>query len=148
VDVNAPYYPDYASAYRDHLYGRSPLAPAELGRLSDLVGVNLSDRRFVGQVNFTRPEWSPCLQGLPGKHDPKYQEALGLIRAGREMLARRPRADMPRFRLASQTEIDQEAKYQARLETEKAMRSAIAQGEKRYDRGAGAAGQPAETGSR
>ena len=133
IDVNAPYYPDYASAYRDNLYGRSPLDGKQLGRLSELVGMNLSDRKLNGQVNFTRPELSPCLTKLSDKSDPKYREALAIIEAGRGMLAQRPRADMLDFRLASQTEIEQEAKYQARLDVEAAMRQSILKGEKRHE---------------
>ncbi len=133
IDVNAPYYPDYASAYRDNLYGRSPLDPKQLGRLGELVGMNLSDRKLNGQVNFTRPEFSPCLAKFSDKNDPKYQEALAIIEAGCGMLAQRPRADMPDFQLASQTEIEQEAKYQARLDVEAAMRESILKGEKRYE---------------
>jgi len=133
IDINAPYYPDYASAYRDNLYGRSPLDPAQLGRLGQLTGVNLNDRQLNWQVNFTRPELSPCLEKLSDKNDPKHQEALAIIEAGRQMLARRPRADSTSFQLTSQIEIDQEAKYQARLSAEAAMRQSIINGQKRYD---------------
>ncbi len=133
IDVNAPYYPDYASAYRDHLYGRSPLAPKQLGRLSKLVGLNLNDRKHSGQVNFTRPQFSPCLAHLPDESGPKYREALAIIESGRAILAQRPRADMPDFQLVGPVEIEQEAKYRARLEREASMREAIVEGERRYD---------------
>ena len=33
IDINAPYYPEYATAYRDNLYGRSPIDMAQLDRL-------------------------------------------------------------------------------------------------------------------
>jgi len=137
IDVNAPYYPDYSSAYRDNLYGRSPLDARQLGRLSELVGVNLSDRKHPGLVNFTRPELSPCLAKLANRSDPdeerRYQEALVIIRSGRDLLAQRPRADMPDFQLTGPIEVAQEAKYRARQETEAAMRESIVKGEKRYD---------------
>ena len=67
------------------------------------------------------------------KIEKEYQEALAIIRAGRDMLAHRPRADMPGFRLASPTEVAQEAKYEARLATESVMRESIVKGEKRYE---------------
>ena len=134
IDINAPYYPKYASAYRDNQYGRSPLNPGQLGQLIELTGVNLNDQNLAGHVSFTRPELSPCLASLSDKGGASYQEALAIIRAGREMLARQPRADMPEFQLTSQIEIDQEAKYQARLDVEATMRQSILQGEKRYDR--------------
>jgi hypothetical protein len=130
IDINAPYYPDYAGgAYRDNLYGRSPLNTAELNRLGELTGVPLADRNQVAAVNFTRPELSPCLAGL-AKHDPKYAEALSILKTGRDRLAQHPRADMPGFELVDPTEIGREAKYQARREQESAMRQAILEGRK------------------
>jgi hypothetical protein len=137
IDVNAPYYPDYASAYRENLYGRSPLDPAQLKRLGELTGLNLADPKYADQVSFTRPELSPCLARLADKQAPAFQEALAIIRAGRESLARRPRADMPGFQLVSPVEIRQQEKYEARLREEAAMRESIVRGETRHDRPAG-----------
>ena len=61
MDLNAPYYPSYASAYPEHLAGRSPLADAQLARLEELTGVPL--RSLAGhrsnrgpQISFDRPE--------------------------------------------------------------------------------------------
>jgi hypothetical protein len=73
------------------------------------------------------------LRELAEKNDANYREALAVIRAGQEMLARRPRADMPNFQLVSQTEIDQEAKYRARLKAESAALRAIVRGERKHD---------------
>jgi len=110
IDINAPYYPEYASAYRDHPYGRSPISAGELNRLAELTGANVKDRWGHGLVSFTRPELSPCLAPLsPG--DPKREEALTILRAGQARLAERPRADMPGFRLVSPVEIAQQEKY-------------------------------------
>jgi hypothetical protein len=132
IDINAPYYPSYASAYRNNPYGRSPLDGGQLGQLSKLTGVGrLNDGRSTA-ISFSRPEISPCLEKL-GKDDPKYREALAIIRTGRKMLAERPRADMPGFRLVEQVEVEQEAKYQARLAIETTMRRAIAAGDKKYE---------------
>ena len=133
IDINAPYYAEYASGYRENQYGRSPLDAGQLGRLGELTGVDFNDRKSASQVSFTRPELSPCLEKLSDPGDANYREALAIIRAGQAMLAQRPRADMPGFQLTSQVEIDQEAKYQARLEVEAAMRKSIARGEKQYD---------------
>jgi len=47
---------------------------------------------------------------------------------------RAPRPDMPNCRPQSPIEIEQEAKYQARLKTEAAARAAISAGEKHYER--------------
>ncbi len=128
IDINAPYYPDYASAYRDHLYGRAPLDPRQLARLSQLVGIPLAERGAIAQVNFTRPALSPCLERLD-RADPRYGEALAILEAGREALARQPAA-----RRISPVESAQEAKYQALREAEAAARRAIARGEKCYQR--------------
>jgi hypothetical protein len=105
----------------------------QLGRLGKLTGTNLADRGSLSQVSFTRPELSPCLAKLADQNAPDYQEALAIIRSGKQALARRPRADMPDFKLASQVEIDQQAKYEAQLKHESEMRSAITAGQKEYD---------------
>lgn len=133
IDINAPYYPEYASAYRDNLYGRSPLDGGQLKRLGDLTGINFGGRNSSSLVSFTRPEMSPCLQRFADKTDPRYTEALAIIRAGKNMLAKRPRADMPGFKLVSRIELDQEAKYQARLKLEAQGQAAIAAGRKKYE---------------
>jgi hypothetical protein len=133
IDINAPYYPSYAGgAFRDNIYGRSPLSSAELARLGQLCGVNLLDRGQMAQVNFTRPERSPCLAGLQDRNDAGYQEALAIIRSGVERLVEHPRPDMPGFQLVSPVEIEQEQKYQEQVVQEVRMRTAIAQGEKEY----------------
>jgi hypothetical protein len=133
IDINAPYYAEYSSAYRENRYGRSPLNAGQVARLSELLGVDLNDQKFAAQLSFTRPELSPGLARFSDRDDAGYQEALAIIRAGRETLAQRPRADMPKFQLTSQTEIDQEAKYQARLEVEAAMRKSIIERGRQYD---------------
>ncbi len=133
IDINAPYYPDYASAYRNHRFGRSPLDNGQIGELAKLTGVNLGDQRSSWQVSFDRPELSPCLEKFSDKNDPKYKRALDIIHAGKQMLAERPRNDMRGFELVEQVEVEQEAKYQARLEIENAMREAIAKGDKEYE---------------
>ncbi|MFH1921141.1 MAG: hypothetical protein ABIP48_14830, partial [Planctomycetota bacterium] len=115
-------------------YGRSPLDPGQVARLNQLLGIDLNDQKNASQLSFTRPELSPGLEKFSNTSDPNSREALAIIEAGREMLAQRPRADMPGFQLTNQTEIDQEAKYQARLELEAAMRKSIARGEKQHDR--------------
>jgi len=132
IDINAPYYAEYASAYRNNRFGRSPLDNAQIARLNELTGVNVGDQKQSWKVSFTRPEVSPCLQKLDPS-EAKYKEALAIIQAGQQMLAERPRADMPGFELVDQIEIEQEAKYQARLQLETAMRQAIADGQRHYE---------------
>jgi len=134
IDINAPYYPDYASAYRDNLYGRSPLNQTQLKTLIDLTGVALDKREFAGWVNFTRPRRSRCLTKFQDQKNPRYQQALAIIQAGKQTLAKRPRADMPGFQLKSPVELKQESRYQARLQAEETRRAAILEGRKVYDR--------------
>ncbi|MBN1417359.1 MAG: PD40 domain-containing protein [Planctomycetes bacterium] len=135
IDINAPYYPDYAGgAFRDNRFGRSPLADAELARLRELTGVDVANPGAMTQASFTRPAISPCLAKLGGPGSPAYDEALALIRAGAQRLAANPRPDMPDFRLVSPVEIEQERLYDARLDQEEGMRGAIIDGTKRFDR--------------
>jgi len=131
IDINAPYYPSYASAYRNNPYGRSPLDGGKLKRLAELTGAKTDGRSTA--FSFTRPEVSPALAKFKDKNEPGYKEALALLQAGKGILDQRPRADMPGFELVDQIEIEQEAKYQARLQLETAMREAIANGRRRYE---------------
>ncbi|MHB8866561.1 MAG: HzsA-related protein, partial [Pirellulaceae bacterium] len=124
IDINAPYYPEYASAYRDNRYGRSPLDDAQLAEIHRLTG---SD-----EVNFTRPAWSPCLARFQDASDPARVAALAIIEQGYRRLADRPRADMAGFRLVSDTEIRQQAKYDALRSAEIKAREAIVRGEKQF----------------
>ena len=135
IDINAPYYPEYASAYRGNKYGRSPLNPGELAELARLTGVKFDDQEFSSHVSFTRPELSPCLAKFSDPANPAYRRALEIIRAGGNSLASRPRADMPGFVLVDPVEINQESKYQARLQTEIEMRKSIVNGRKRFESG-------------
>jgi hypothetical protein len=131
IDINAPYYPDYAGgAYRDNPFGRAPVTGPELTRLSELTGVNLNDRGQFAQLSFTRPESSPCLATLGGPGDARYQEALAIVRAGQARLSATPRPDMPGFRNDSPVELKQDEKYQAQMAQEARMRAAIARGER------------------
>ena len=114
IDLNAPYYGSYHSVYGDNLYGRAPLGFDDLAELSDLTGLPYGpyrDPRNRGrldgrinhgptagtelagsQVDFTRPELSPCLAKLD-RQDPRYAQALAIIRRGQENLHRQPRED-------------------------------------------------------
>lgn len=131
IDINAPYYPDYAAgAFRDHPFGRSPLTNEQTQRLGKLTGRDLGAYAAVGQINFTRPEQSACLEGMDPAA-PERLEAIELIRAGGSVLASHPRPDMPGFQLSDPAEIQQEERYDRRLAEEEAMRAAIAAGKHR-----------------
>jgi len=136
IDINAPYYPTYYSAYPDNPGGRCPLDNNQLKRLGQLTGVNLLQQNHFSRntgphVSFDRPELSPCLARL-GKDSSAYAEALALLRAGAEALKDNPRADMPGFRPCN-TDQQREQKYLRRRRIELKNRQAIRQGTKHYD---------------
>jgi len=134
IDINAPYYPDYATAYPEGLFGRSPIDLGQIQRLGELVGTDLKDRRFAAVVSFARPALSPCLARFADKQDPRCREALAIIESGKRALGARPSAEMPGFQLVSREEIDREQKYRALREAEAAAREAIVKGRKRYEK--------------
>ena len=134
VDINAPYYPFYESAYPDSPGGRSPLTGAELQMLSKETGVQIlkgANTRQRSQVSFDRPEKSRILDKLD--HDSKeYASALALIREGTKRLQERSRADMPGF-VPCTKDQEREKRYQERLAHERRVYEAIRKGEKMYD---------------
>jgi hypothetical protein len=137
IDLNAPYYPTYACAYPNNLAGRCPLDDAQLVRLEKLTGLPLRnlaahDRNNGPQVSFDRPDRSPCLATLSPTNTAARAEALALIRAGAEQLARRPEADVEGFE-ACPTDQWRDQKYVARQRQEQQHRQAIGRGEKRFD---------------
>ncbi len=138
IDLNAPYYPSYASAHPENLAGRSPLNDAQLARLEKLTGVpfrQLADHRKNRgpQISFDRPELSPCLAVFQDEKDPRRAEALAIIREGQADLARNPESDAKGFQPC---DLDQwrEAKYAERRQRELANREAIRQGRRFYDK--------------
>jgi hypothetical protein len=90
IDINTPFYPDYETEFPNHLFGRSPLDDAELKHLAELTGVQVNSTKLFApdtgtRINFTRPEQSDCLKKLT-ENDPRYQEAVTIIRRGKERL--------------------------------------------------------------
>jgi hypothetical protein len=139
IDLNAPYYPSYASAHPGNLAGRSPLDDKQLARLEELTGVPL--RQLAGhssnrgpQISFDRPELSPCLGKLKENDDQKYKEALDLIRTGQQLLADCPEADKAGFQPGERDQW-REQKYLARSQNEQRNRAAIRRGAKLYEAG-------------
>jgi hypothetical protein len=132
IDINAPYYPEYAGGiYRDNAYGRCPLRGDAVQELARLTGVNVVSDML--QASFTRPELSPCLASIRDKNDPRYKRALAILQAGKELLARHPRPDMPSFKLDNPIEIEQQAKFDRLRKADSLSRAAIVAGQKRYD---------------
>ena len=136
IDLNAPYYPTYYSAFPDNPGGRSPLADGPLNRLGQLTGVNWGGEvNFASNtgpwVSFDRPELSPCLAKL-APTTPAYQEALTLIRNGQAALARQPRGDTEDF-VPCARDRQRESFYAARVAAELKSRQAIRENKKVYD---------------
>jgi hypothetical protein len=129
IDLNAPYYPEYAGgAYRDNPYGRCPIDGGQLHRLQQLTGMPLTGAA-MSLASFSRPELSPCLAKLSAGSG-EYRESLAILRAGRENLTRAPRPDMPGFRLTDKLEIGQQCKYDALHQAEAESRAALLAGRK------------------
>ena len=100
IDLNAPYYPTYESAYPNSLTGRSPINSTQLKRLSEITGIdfvslNIFTRQERALITFERPELSPCLKKIKDKK--LYDEALAIITLGKENLENIPRCDMENF---------------------------------------------------
>ncbi|MEI7898893.1 MAG: hypothetical protein WCK89_01475 [bacterium] len=136
VDLNAPYYPCYESAYPQNLGGRCPLTGGEVNRLTALTGVPIANGHGARQrstVSFARPEVSRML--LPvASNEVARAEAVALISGGARRLKEKPRADMEGF-VPCEADLLREKKYQSRLEAERAVYNAIRTGKKVYDAG-------------
>ncbi len=134
IDINAPYYPTYASAFPDNMAGRAPLDDAQMKRLNALASVPYGAMPAFGkdpgpQVSFDRPELSPCLANVSPEN---RAEVLAIIQAGRVALDARPRGDLETIAMC-ETDAKREAKYEARHAIEARNREAIQAGEKVFD---------------
>ncbi|MBI9016798.1 MAG: hypothetical protein JEZ07_05995 [Phycisphaerae bacterium] len=134
LDINAPYYAEYTSAYPNNLAGRSPLTNSQLDRLAQLTGFNFRGYAGFGSnrgplISFDRPALSACLANLSGAG---YDEALAIIQQGKDNLTAKPRADMDGH-TGSADDLDRLSWYQQRLIIEQENRQAIIDGLKKYD---------------
>jgi len=133
MDINAPYYPQYETAYPSTPGGRCPLTRKEMDRLTALTGVRIANRhsdRQREQLDFVRPECSRIL--TPVKGTVAYYEALALISEGAARLLRTPRCDMDGF-VPCERDRNREERYQRRLKSERRVYEAIGGGRKVYD---------------
>ncbi len=145
IDINAPYYPTYASAYPDGLAGRAPLDEKRVRRFCELTGVSYDalwdhGRSQGAQVNVDRPELSPCLERLRASAagqpaaQAKYAEALGILREAKAALASRPRGDTEEGFEACPLDQQRQQKYAMSRHRESDNRRGIVAGEKVYDK--------------
>lgn len=137
LDMNAPYYPEYSSAYPDNLAGRAPITVPQMNRLAELTGVPF--HKLAGhysnqgpQVSFARPELSPCLAGLKERNSAGYDEALAIIRAGAAMLKQRPDAEMDGY-VPCELDLRRQRKSDALIQFDRKVREALAKGGKVYE---------------
>ncbi len=138
IDINAPYYPNYGSSYRENMFGRSPLTNEQMERLRQLTGNN--DWEITFRVCLDRPEISPLLKTFvtdgdleAAKKKPEYQETLAIIKAGQAALAAQDRGEDPNWTPSDPIEIGQEKRYQRMAKREKMVREAILDGRRVTD---------------
>ena len=133
MDINAPYYPTYDSAYPEGVAGRGPLTRDEVRKLEALAGCRLGldfGRRQREQIDFDRPANSRILSAPKAK---KNRDAiLKIIEVGGERLAKRPRADMPGFKPCG-TDAARNARYARNSEWEERVYKAIREGRELLD---------------
>ena len=128
IDLNAPYYPVYTSAYPNNPAGRSPLTDDQLTILASLTHYSFA-QKAPPYLSFDRPEKSICLNGLSG---PTYSQALAIIQAGKNNLTINPRADM-RGHVPNTGDQLRLQKYDLRKIIEQTNRRAIREGWQNYD---------------
>jgi hypothetical protein len=123
IDINAPYYPTYYTAYPNNRFGRSPLTDEELKRIEELTGVDL-----LGSISFTRPEHSPCLESAQD-----VGAVMNIVRAGAERLAQQPRGESCDFQPVDPTDVGRAEKYDFLFFLLDTMRRAEIEGKRLYD---------------
>lgn len=136
IDLNAIFYGSFASSYPENRGGHSPLTPKEEDRLGELTGINMASQysHYGNQgplISFNRPEISPILSKLQVGSD-KFNEALAIIKLGKERYLKNPDSDMLGFKLSG-IDLWREEKYQYRHWIEMRNRKAIREGMKIYD---------------
>jgi hypothetical protein len=136
IDLNAPYYPMYETAFPDGVAGRSPLTAAQSARIAELTGVDLSKEARHDQhrllVSFDRPELSPLLTKFPDSSNPARAEVLAILQAAGKALADKARGDNRQFTPCA-ADQNRTQRYQRRAAIEEANRAALRDGRKRYD---------------
>jgi len=133
IDLNAPYYPSYATSYPDNPFGRSPLTFEETNRLKELTGIDITLQEAAPYaINFDEPVKSQALKYLKQKDTKRYEEALQIIAAGSERMQQSGINDLTGFISCS---LDQwrEKKYHEHRKIEQENRKSILAGRKRFD---------------
>ena len=137
LDINAPYYPEYLTAYPDSGSGRSPLNGAHQRTISKLTGMHFgamktNSRRKNPDISFERPELSPRLQKVKNDLE-KYKKVLAAIKEAGEQMKKKPRCDMDGF-VPCETDRRRLSRYKWYESVEERFRKAICEGKKLYDK--------------
>ena len=136
IDLNAPYYPAYETAFPEGVGGRSPLTGAQAARIKELTGVDLVGQAKHDQhrlrISFDRPELSPLLEALPPPPNPARAEIIAILETAKKAMADKPRGDGRKF-VPSPVDQQRTARYEHRAAVEAANRAAIREGRKRHD---------------
>jgi hypothetical protein len=123
IDINAPYYPTYYSAYPSHRFGRSPLTDAEWNRVKKLIGTEP-----LWNISFTRPERSPCLTTAKDAG-----AVMDILRTGAKRLNQQPRGESGGFQPVDPTDVHRAKKYDFLQQHLENMRRAEISGGRLYD---------------
>jgi hypothetical protein len=155
IDLNAPYYPSYATSYPNNPFGRSPLTYDESKRLKELTGINVTpglsdsgnmyydapneltqrDKTIIFLsciLNFDEPEKSEALRGLKEKDPKKYEESLQIIFEGSKRIQANGNNDFFEFKACTLDEW-RDKKYIQSRKIEQENRKSIVAGEKKFD---------------
>jgi hypothetical protein len=133
IDLNAPYYPSYATSFPNNPFGRSPLTHKETNRLKELTGIDITSQQAASYaINFDEPVKSQALIDLKQKDTEKYEEALQIIAAGSERIQQSGVNDLNGF-ISCPLDQWREEKYNEHRKIEQENRKSIIAGKKRFD---------------
>lgn len=135
MDINAPYYPVYESAYPENPGGRMPLTFAEKKQLEAWTGAKIASKHQAAQremLNFDRPARSRIL--APGLAPDVRRKAEDLIAQGGARLRAKSRGDETQGFVPCEQDLKRIRRYEARAAEEARVYRALREGRKVYDR--------------
>ena len=134
IDLNAPYYPEYAGGmYRDNAYGRCPLDGNQVQKLASLTGVNVSRRYAASEVSRGRKS-APAWRGFRTRTILATRKRWRSCRPARTRWQSIPVPTCLASSSITRIEIEQQGKFDMLQQAEAQSRAAIVAGQKKYDR--------------